>query len=190
VRRRSEKRVRTLPQMAASPYSVRMCGKTYTMSPLDDRDWGELELWMQMRPIALAKEAIRRNPDFDENVRKIIYDKAVSEMGEIAIATPKGAAMLVSLDGVTMMTWIGVRRTHPDLTYEVVRKMMLDPQNVQSAMDGFDAANQNGPMRNPTTAPTTMTPSGASTDTPKTEPKSTSSSQAGTPGPAPTSSPI
>lgn len=148
MKRRSESRKRKpIPhaQMAASPHPVKLDGKTYIMSPLSDRDWGELELWMQMRPIALAKEAIRRNSDLDQAQRDVIMSRATDQMMKMAVATPEGAAILVSVDGISMLTWIGLRARHPDVTFENVRQMMFKPENINAANDAFEFVNMQGP---------------------------------------------
>lgn len=130
----------TTAQAAGSPVEVTLADQTYRMSPLRDVDYGEFDRWMQVKLIQTARQSL--TPDMSDQERQDTMDAAMRQASLLTIASPHGARVASSLDGVAMLLWLGVRQNHPEVTREKIRSQLADPRTVSAAMDSFDLANE------------------------------------------------
>lgn len=127
-------------QAAGSPVEVTLADQTYRMSPLRDVDYGEFDRWMQVRMIQTARQSL--TPDMSEQDRHETMDAAMRQASLLTIASPHGARVANSIDGVAMLLWLGIRQNHPTVTREKLREQLADPRTISAAMDSFDLANE------------------------------------------------
>jgi hypothetical protein len=108
------------------------------LSPLDDRDLSELDLWLQARFINMAREAAKGLP---QDQREAEVTQAQITASSLTWMSGQGAKLMATVDGMARIVWQGAKHNHPDLSYEECRAKMFDPTNVEAANDLFAKLN-------------------------------------------------
>lgn len=125
----------------AAPVPVRLAGQDYRMTPLTDKDYAEFENWMRSRPIRIAKENMARIPDLTKEDRDVLLRQAMEISARLSMTNMDGMQVMVSWEGASYLSWLGLKKCHPELTSEDVVRLMSDPRTVQEALDNFDRVN-------------------------------------------------
>ena len=124
----------TPAQAAGSSVPCVIGDKTYMLSPLVDRQWGDLTLWMQARQLRIAKAAI--DPDLDETEARRELTKALSVVNRLD-ARMVLTDVVFTMDGFNFWLWQMLRKCHEKITLEDVAKMIeenpKDSKNVYEA---------------------------------------------------------
>ncbi len=128
----------TTAQATAAAHTVNIGGRTFRMSPLRDRDYGEFEAWVQDKHIALFKRNLEGLPD-DERQRQL--DRAFDRAAEIGIHSPEAMSAMCTVDGVGKLVWMGIRREHPDVKEDEIVSLMTSPEFIRQALDEIDNVN-------------------------------------------------
>jgi hypothetical protein len=129
------------PKLSASGGHVQLAGQDYVMSPLSDEDFGEFENWMRARPIIIAKQNIGAVPNLTEQEKEIILKQAMEISARINMVSTDGLQIMSSLDGAAYMTYLGLRKRHPELTIKQIRVMLMDNRTLEAAMARFEELN-------------------------------------------------
>lgn len=106
--------------ITAAPIELDYGDEKFMYSPMTDGDYGEFERFVQRRFIEVATQNIDLIPQ--ENRQGILnhaYDKAAA----IIFTSPDALTIMRTVDGVAFRTYLGVRRNHPEVTYEKIRKL-------------------------------------------------------------------
>ena len=108
------------------------------MSPLTDRDISELDEWVRARYIATARASLEgvTGPDREETLR-IAMDRAMA----LTWLSGEGLKLIATIDGTARLLWQSIYRSHPDLKYEDLRQLMLDPRNIANVNEAFKELN-------------------------------------------------
>ncbi len=122
----------------AAPVQVKIGGKNMLLSPLRDVDWGEYEEWMRQRYLDLYRaETQKEEPALRTELMKHAYDQA----SLLSLTHPRAVELMMSLDGATQLTWMGLRIRQPEVTYEQTYKAMLDEKTYELLFAKFDDIN-------------------------------------------------
>jgi len=127
-----------LADITAAPSTLEMGGKVYTVSPLQDRDYGEFERWVQDRYLDVATRNVDKIPS--EN-REAFLQHAYDTAAEITIHSDRALSLMVTVEGSAFLLWLSVRRDHPEATYEEVLRFATDPKTLQKAMEKVEQLN-------------------------------------------------
>ena len=114
----------TRADMSAAPLSLHFDGREYRMSPVTDADMGEIERWVQSHILRVARESL--DDDTPESDRRIVIDSAMQKSAMVNLATPDSIMQMNSLQGLTRLYWLGLRKNHPDITIREVEQLMGD----------------------------------------------------------------
>lgn len=128
----------TTAQATAAAHTVKIGDKTFRMTPLRDRDYGEFEAWVQDRYIALFK---RNLGGLSDSERQRQLDRAFDRAAEIGIHSDEAMTAMCTVDGVSKLVWMSVRREHPDVTEDEIITLMTSPANIKQALDEIDSVN-------------------------------------------------
>lgn len=128
----------TTAQATAAVHTVKIGTRSFRMSPLQDKDYGEFEAWVQDRHIDLFK---RNLSGLDDGERQRQLDRAFDRAAEIGIQSDEAMSAMCTVDGVSKLIWMSVRREHPDVTEDEVISLMTSPENIRQALDAIDNVN-------------------------------------------------
>lgn len=131
----------TTAQAVGAPQDVELAGEKFRMSPLTDADWGEFERHIQARAIAIARRNLDGLPAED---RKTLLEAAFATAYRLTLTSPDAMTYMVSREGVSFLTWLGLRKNHPDVTPDRVRELLADERTIRAAMDAVDDLNHAG----------------------------------------------
>lgn len=123
-------------QATAAPGDVTIDGKICRMSPLSDKDIAELDNWVRIRVIRLAKESLtgKETKEEREELLEVAFKHAskLTWLGE-------GLEDTTSLEGVARLLWQTLKKHHPDLTVEYLAECIVEDKiDVDETMDVFD----------------------------------------------------
>ena len=113
---------------AACPMTLRIGDedKEFQASPFSDKDYDELNLWVQSQVVTIARRALNVQLD-DEEISSQQYN---DEMGiayvassGVSLYTPQGSAIISTPQGIARIAWQMLKKRHPDLKY----KSLLEP---------------------------------------------------------------
>ena len=107
----------------ASPAPIVLGGVEYSVSPLDDNDMGEIDLWLRTNLIKTARASIP--PDASAEEKERIERLAMREAQELSWMSRAGQRQLATLDGICRLLYQTLKKKHPDITFETIRKLVL-----------------------------------------------------------------
>jgi len=116
-------------QVAAAPVDIVIGGKTYRMSPLQDRDVAELDNWLRSRIIRMARDSLAA--DEPEDMKRITMEAAIRFAQGLTWISGEGAQVMDTIDGISRIVWQGVYHNHPEVSYEEVRRSMFQEKDNQ-----------------------------------------------------------
>jgi len=132
----------TRAEATAAPGEVTIGDKTYRMSPLTDRDIGELDNWIQAKSLRIARESIPKDASTDEYNRMITA--AMVGIQSLTMSSTRGAAVMASVDGLARALWQGIHPHHPDVTVDDVASALYTAKDIGSAAFDFKRVNHFG----------------------------------------------
>ncbi len=117
----------------AAPLPITLGGQTYRMSPLSDRDIGEMDLWVSTRYLRRARASIDPN-DSDENKRRA-EEVAQRTAATMTFMSGLGLSMLNNVDGMAQLLWVSIRKNHPKAESADIRQALVEhPEDIEAAM--------------------------------------------------------
>lgn len=129
----------------AAPLELKLAGKTYRMRPIGFAEIGEFEQWVRQTHIARAESLIGH---FDDATKQQIRMDTVRTAQKISMnATDPEAVRIMdemssSVEGITRLVHLSIRREHPDATLEQIAGAMEDQATAMMAMQKFNALNR------------------------------------------------
>lgn len=129
------------PDMTAAPAEIVLGDKTFRMAPLTDADIAELDNWVRVRALRLARESLAEATPAE---RREIMTLAFETVPSFAFSAGVGAKMMATIDGVARMIWQGVQHCHPEVTVAEIQERILTPETMTAAMDAWTLINQGG----------------------------------------------
>lgn len=116
--------------------------REFQMSPLTDKDIAELDSWIQSRCIEIARNSLP--PDASQELRNETIQSAIEVAMSMTWLSGRGAKILATVQGMTRLVWVSIRKNHPDVTPAQLQAYMLDPENIQKANLAFSRLNSAG----------------------------------------------
>ena len=128
-------------KLVAGPAELEIGALKLRMRPLNDLDMAELDEWVRARYIANADRAARMESLPREQWRELVglaMDRAMS----MTWTAPPGSGLMATIEGMCRLAWQCCRDVTPGLTYEALRKEMMDPLNLSMFHERFDRHNR------------------------------------------------
>ena len=126
--------------ITAAPTPLVLGGTQYLMSPLTDRDIAQLDEWIRTRLLQTVRQSLK-----DQDVDDDDYEREMRIAQKSALSltwlSGEGAKILGTVDGMSRLVLQSVGRNHPELDLESIRKMLLDPSNMNEVNDAFRRVN-------------------------------------------------
>lgn len=99
---------------------------------LDDIQVSELDEWLRARHLKTVYKSL--DGIKDAALRAEILEAGNRHSVGISWMSPEGRKSLSTVDGMAKLTQLSVSQDSPNVTFEQMRKLMLNPANVQRAM--------------------------------------------------------
>ena len=123
-------------QATAATGEITIDDKIYQMAPLTDKDIGELDNWIRIRVIQLARDSLSGNESSHES-KAIMH--AAFEYASSLTWLDKGTEEMITLEGVARLLYQVLKANHPELTPAYLAECIVgDKINVNEALDVFD----------------------------------------------------
>jgi len=113
--------------------------QTYLFAPLVDQDYTTVDHWLQGRYVENAINGIPKG--LPQNQQDRLYETAVRSSLSITFFSEHGMAMLATLEGLAFLTWLSVRKNHPDFTQEQALQLLLLQGNLKAVNRTFAKVN-------------------------------------------------
>ena len=142
-----------LSNATKTPATITVDGKEWTLSPLEIRDFGEVERWLEVLPFERVRRKIAALGEVaTPELVKQMLDAAETESKGMGIAKTDedGKAdkavtrALSSIEGVQLLFYLSVRKVHPEITREAAAGLLKvdlvgDVRGVLDKVAGLDA---------------------------------------------------
>lgn len=126
-------------EATAASAEITIEGKLYQISPLTDIDIGELDNWVRVRVIRLARASL--TGEETEAEKKSTMQSAFEYASPLTWLN-KGIEEMATLDGVARLLWQVLKKHHPELTVKYIKACIVtDKIDVDDTMDVFDLLN-------------------------------------------------
>lgn len=108
------------------------------MSPLTDRDITELDLWVQVKFVRMARAAAQglATEEYEKEIELAQRTAAL-----LSAFTGQGARMLSTVEGMARVTYLAIRKRNPDITEERLRSLLFNPANLSMVNEAIAKAN-------------------------------------------------
>lgn len=113
-----------------SPVTLDLGGKKFFLRPLNDKDYGDFEAWVQDRHIAVTKRNIE---GLAPAMQEKLLDSAFARASSITITSPEGIKLTRSTEGAIKMLWLTMRRDQPNMTEADVANLVSSPAALKQA---------------------------------------------------------
>ena len=124
-------------------------GKVYKLSPLEPIDLGELEVWIADLPIHKMKRQLAILGDsLSVEQRTAMLHRAFDESNEqSSLAKPKSQEILESLEGISKILYLCMRKNHPEITMQEVSTVctmenMVEIEKRLEALNALDKSSE------------------------------------------------
>jgi len=114
--------------IAASPLPIDFLEEdgqkhTYLFSPLSDKDFATADEWIRKRYIQDSMEAMEGR--FKSDVAEARYTAAITRTSQgLQLLSQTGVSVIATLDGMSLIAWLGLRGEHPEMTMERARALL------------------------------------------------------------------
>ena len=130
---------KTLAQATAAPKTVTLKdGTKLTVCPLQDKDYGEFELWMQDEALQLGTRNLK---GLDPVAKKLLIAEAYATARRLTVTSHEALESMVSINGAAKLLLLSIRRNHPEVTIEDILSMLADPDNLDRVIDSIKLLN-------------------------------------------------
>jgi len=132
--------MKTTGRVTGAPTVIRFNdGKEYLFRPLTDKDFDTLDEWLQSKYVENGMKAI---PDeWPEEKQNAVINSIVKASLTITFLTPGGLQLLSTLQGMTFIAWLSMRKEQPDLTLDKVRELLIMEKNLKLVNQSFMKVN-------------------------------------------------
>lgn len=150
-----------LKTLTAAPSPVVIDGETYMVHPLDMKDWGAIEAWLNAQfgnPFEAVKDAIAMG-GFTIAQQQYMMDKAIekSMRPKCRIGSAEADAILTSMAGYAQVLYHCIRKGRPDFTEADAMELAAKLATVDMAQVGH-ASTMNMVVQDPKDEPLNVTP--------------------------------
>lgn len=129
-----------MPQsVTAAPHPVTFGDRHFLMSPLTDGDFEQLNNWLRSSVIQMARRSL--TSDLTAEEREETLAVAMREARKMSYLSEAGRTAMATVDGTAQLLWLGMRNNHKDLTSDEVRSMMLNGDDMLSALKVWEEIN-------------------------------------------------
>lgn len=138
-----------IPESTAAPAEITLGGKTFRMRPLSFAEIGEFERWAQDEYLQRVERSVKY---LDEAAKAEERRKAAAIMRKMSMVVQSDDAEALremdetcrSIEGLTRLIWLGLRREHPELTLPEVGNLLADQKAIDAAKGHWKRINRAG----------------------------------------------
>lgn len=115
--------------------------KIYTIwpEPLSDKENIELDAWVRAYYLYIQRSNIPENATDEEKDR--IERIAQQIASTLNWYSDQGIRIMASIEGMTQIMYMSIRKRSPELTPEKLRHLLMDERNLDEANKAFEALN-------------------------------------------------
>lgn len=136
-----------MSNISGSPHPVRvkhlvgevMKEDTFLFSPLVDEDYGTLDMWLQGKYVENAVNGMPKGIS-DERFYKL-YASALRSSLKVTFISKDGISLLATLHGMAFVSWLSMRKNHPEITEDFCLSMLLIEGNLREVNKAFGKVN-------------------------------------------------
>jgi hypothetical protein len=130
----------TTGRVTAAPTPIRFNnGKDYLFTPLSDKDFDTLDEWLQAKYVENGMKGIPE--EWPEEKQNAVINAIVKESLKITFLTQGGLELLSTLQGMTFVSWLSLRKEQPTLTLDQVRELLILDKNLKLVNQAFRKVN-------------------------------------------------
>lgn len=118
-------------------------GTEYQVSPLNDKDIAELDMWVQSRYVQLVMNTCP--PDYTDEQKNAMRCEAAKNAMDLSWMHGAGARIMATIPGMTQLLLVGIRKRHPTVTFEELAAKLYDPRNIDLVQENFADLNLGDP---------------------------------------------
>jgi hypothetical protein len=112
----------------------------YWISPLTDKDFDEIDEWLQARLLSIARKSLP--PEATREEREELLSIATREAAKITWTMPAGRQSMSTIPGIAHIAWVSLRKRHPGITEDYLRELFfVDLENLKRADDAMGVVN-------------------------------------------------
>jgi hypothetical protein len=122
-------------------HPITINGITYQMSPLDDIGHDSLDEWAKAKYVESTAAILAKVPEAD---KALAYKVAYQEAAHITFMSDYGSRLMRTVEGVAQLLYEGIRRNHPEVTPEFLRKALIEgagSDNIEKVTAAFEHLN-------------------------------------------------
>lgn len=108
------------------------------MSPLTDEAHESLNEWVRQ---VLAKKHASLIETLKGEAQRIAIESSLKMLSNASFMSADGIKLMGTQEGVARMLWEGIRRNHPDVTYEKIKSQLITPGQIRAATAKFEEQN-------------------------------------------------
>lgn len=115
-----------MAHITAAPAPVHVGDKEFMMSPLTDRDIEEVNNWLRGTFLRIVKESF--DATWTPGDRDEALGAAIARARKMTFMSGEGMELMRSSEAVARLLWQGVKKNHPNVTWELLQTELLDPE--------------------------------------------------------------
>lgn len=114
-----------LSDATKAPVTITVDGKVWTLAPLELRDFGEIERWLEVLPFEKARRKIAALGEAaTPEICKPIIEQAEAESKKATLQNPKALQMIATLEGTAFLLWMSLRKAQPEVTRDEASRLI------------------------------------------------------------------
>jgi cytochrome c553 len=125
--------------LTSAKFPIELDGKEFLMSPLNDQDIAELDLWMSSYYLKMVRASLE--DETNQALRDETIRVASREALSLSIMTRDGQKILATVNGMTRLLWQSIKLNHPNVTVHELRAMLLSKENMTRVNEAFAKTN-------------------------------------------------
>lgn len=118
-------------QVTAAPIELTIKDEVYLLRPLQDSDYGELEVWLQDQYINVTKRNLK---GLDKEQQATLLERAFDTAVTLTLTSPEASPFTLSPGFSVRMVWMALRRDRPNMTMSDVADLLVEPETLDAAM--------------------------------------------------------
>lgn len=116
----------------------------FLFSPLSEMDIDTLDTWIRRRHIQIVRGSFEEGMTQEEKDAELRV--AYNQASTLSWLSPLGARLMASIDGMSYLSWISLRKQHPDITRRELMLMMSDGANLREISAALEASGELKPF--------------------------------------------
>lgn len=125
-------------EATAAPITFKSNGKELRLSPLEDRDFGEFERFLQDKYVEVAK---RNLSGLEPSVQIELLKDVINTAAGITITSTRGQELMQSVESIVKFVWLHCRKHQPELSETELFTWLEDDEVHKQILDKIESLN-------------------------------------------------